>query len=100
MTTKPCTCLRLPLGPGESCDAHQLPPTTYAWCFSHGDLHRFPKDGTPWCTAAWVAFTAATEADAFAAKRAAYGDAQFLDGLPVDKQIEIIETADARREMP
>ncbi|MFD5940272.1 hypothetical protein [Streptomyces griseus] len=85
MTIKPCTCDRKPLGPGESCDAHQLPPTTYAWCFDHGNLHRFPKYGTPWCTAAWVAFTAATETDALTAKRAAYGDAQFLNDLPADK---------------
>ncbi|WP_127468743.1 hypothetical protein [Streptomyces sp. B27] len=70
----------------------------YAWCFSHGVLHTFPAGDIPWCTAVWVAFTAATEAEALASKHAAYGDAQFLDGLPVDKQIEVIETTDARRE--
>lgn len=100
MTTKPCTCSKKPLGPGESCDAHQLPPITYAYCFDHGDLHRFPKDGTPWCTAAWVAFTATNETDTLAAKRAAYGDARFLGDLPAEKQIEVIEIAEARREAP
>lgn len=68
----------------------------YAWCFSHGALHAFPVGHTPWCTAVWVAFTAAHEAEALAAKHAAYGDAQFLHDLPADKQIEVIETADAR----
>lgn len=68
----------------------------YAWCFSHGVLHRFPAGDTPWCTATWVAFTATTKAEALAAKHAAYGDAQFLNDLPADKQIEVIETAEAR----
>ncbi|MFI5649920.1 hypothetical protein ACIA71_01705 [Streptomyces anulatus] len=74
--------------------------TRYAWCFSHGVLHTFPTGTVPWCTATWVAFIAATEADALAAKHAAYGDAQFLGELPIEKQIEVIEIADARREAP
>lgn len=72
----------------------------YARCFSHGTLHTFPVGDTPWCAATWIAFTAATRTDALAAKRAAYGEAQFLDGLPVEKQIEVIETADARADGP
>ncbi|MFJ7525144.1 hypothetical protein ACIQ1S_09475 [Streptomyces griseus] len=72
----------------------------YAWCFSHGVLHTFPVGDLPWCTATWVAFTAATEAEALASKHAAYGDAQFLHELPVDKQIEVIEATDARAGEP
>lgn len=72
--------------------------TRYAWCFSHGVLHTFREGDTPWCTATWIAFTATTRTDALAAKHAAYGDAQFLHDLPVEKQVEVIETADARRE--
>lgn len=70
----------------------------YAWCFSHGALHTFPVDHTPWCTAVWIAFTATNEAEALTSKHAIYGDAQFLDELPVEKRIEVIETTDARRE--
>jgi len=72
----------------------------YAWCFSHGVLHTFREGDTPWCTGLWIAFTATTKAEALASKHAIYGDTQFLDGLPVEKQIEVIETADARRETP
>lgn len=71
--------------------------TIYAWCFSHGMLHHFLVGDTPWCTATWIAFTATTELDAHAAKRAAYGEAEFLHQLPVDQQMEIIETAEARQ---
>ncbi|MFF2731838.1 hypothetical protein ACFVS9_28505 [Streptomyces sp. NPDC058008] len=68
----------------------------FAWCFSHGRLHRFhPED--PWCTATWIAFTATTEEDALAAKHEAYGDAQFLHHLPAVQQLEVIETAGARQ---
>lgn len=69
---------------------------TYAWCFSHGTLHRFLAGATPWCTATWIAFTATAENDALAAKEEAYGDAQFLHDLPSVKQLEVIETAAAR----
>lgn len=71
--------------------------TRYAWCFSHGVLHPFTAGETPWCTATWIAFTATTEPDALAAKRAAYGDAQFLHDLSADQQVEVIEIADARQ---
>ncbi|MEI5032407.1 hypothetical protein RB201_04200 [Streptomyces sp. S1A(2023)] len=56
----------------------------------------FPKTAPPGVQPPWVAFTATTEAGALAAKQAAYGDAEFLHELPADKQIEIIEIADAR----
>ncbi|MER5277748.1 hypothetical protein ABT025_18595 [Streptomyces sp. NPDC002809] len=70
-------------------------PTMFAWCFSHGTLHRFdPRN--PWCTATWIAFTAATEEDALAAKKQAYGDAQFLHHLPAEQQLEVIEATKAR----
>lgn len=70
--------------------------TRYAHCFSHGVLHTFAEGDTPWCTATWIAFTATTRLDALAAKRAAYGEAQFLHELPADKQIEVIEITEAR----
>jgi len=63
----------------------------YAWCFDHGTLHRFHADEKPWCSAAWVSFAAPTEELALDAKHAAYGDAVFLDQLPLDKQLEVIE---------
>lgn len=69
----------------------------FAWCFSHGTMHRFNAGDEPWCTASWVAFTATTIEDANEAKQAAYGDARFLHDLPADKQIEVIEIGDARR---
>jgi hypothetical protein len=65
--------------------------TRYAWCFSHGTMHRFPEGDRPWCTAAWVAFTATTEDNAMAAKQHAYGDARFLHELPATQQLEVIE---------
>lgn len=62
----------------------------------HGRLHRFqPED--PWCTATWIAFTAATEGNALAAKYEAYGDAQFLHQLPTIQQLEVIEASEARQ---
>ena len=67
----------------------------FAWCFSHGTLHRFNPEN-PWCTATWIAFTANTEEDALAAKREAYGDAQFLHHLPAVQQMEVIEATKAR----
>ncbi|WP_371792891.1 hypothetical protein OG285_31620 [Streptomyces sp. NBC_01471] len=63
----------------------------YAWCFDHGTLHRFLAQDDPWCTAAWVPFTAASEDQALIAKQCAYGDARFFNELPGDKQLEVIE---------
>ncbi|KQX27544.1 hypothetical protein ASD97_24910 [Streptomyces sp. Root63] len=72
----------------------------YAWCFSHGATHTFPTGTAPWCTGLWIAFTATTEAETLASKCAHYGEAQYLDELPVEKQIEVIETTDARADGP
>lgn len=69
----------------------------YAWCFSHGTMHRFQPGTEPWCTATWVAFTETTEPGAHAAKQYAYGDARFLDELSIEKQLEVIEIGEARR---
>lgn len=69
----------------------------FAWCFSHGTMHRFPEGDEPWCTARWIAFTATTQEEADAAKQAAYGDARFLHELSSERQLEIIEMGEARR---
>ncbi|CAL9665298.1 hypothetical protein SUDANB126_07208 [Streptomyces sp. enrichment culture] len=69
---------------------------TYAWCFDHGRLHRFPRGEEPWCTAAWVALAATTTEQALRAKQAAYGEARFLDGLSAQAQPEVIELQRAR----
>ncbi|MFJ9378928.1 hypothetical protein [Streptomyces sp. NPDC101455] len=68
-----------------------LSSTTYAWCFDHGTLHHFLAQGEPWCTAAWVPFTATSEEQALEAKQHAYGDARFFNDLPRDKQLEVLE---------
>ncbi|MFD9564401.1 hypothetical protein [Streptomyces sp. NPDC059994] len=68
----------------------------YAWCFSHGRLHRF--DDEPWCTASWARLDGATEGDALTDKAARYGDAQFLDQLPGEQQFDLIHrTAGGRQ---
>ncbi|MCX5137613.1 hypothetical protein OOK06_36710 [Streptomyces sp. NBC_00340] len=69
---------------------------TFAWCFSHGTMHRFQPDTDPWCTANWVAFTATAEDTALKAKTHAYGNARFLHELPVEQQLEVIEIGEAR----
>ena len=71
-------------------------PMTFAWCFSHGTMHRFKTGTEPWCTASWVGFTAPTEEVAQEAKRYAYGDARFLHDLPVERQMEVIQIGAAR----
>ena len=63
----------------------------YAWCFSHGTLHQFARDTEPWCTANWVPFTASTKEVALASKAAAYGDVVFLEDLPYDQKVEVLE---------
>jgi len=70
---------------------------THAWCFSHGRMHTFDADETPWCTASWVAFAVTGELQALEAKQAAYGGARFLNELPVEKQLEVMEIGEARR---
>ncbi len=60
---------------------------TFAWCFSHGRLHRFTN--RPWCTATWVPLTGTTEDDALADKAARFGDAVFIDHLPLEQQAAV-----------
>ncbi len=62
----------------------------WAWCFSHGAVHYFGADQGPWCTATWVWLNGATEAEALADKGARFGDARFLDQLPNEQQLAII----------
>lgn len=69
--------------------------TTYAWCFAHGQLHTFPADTEPWCTAHWVPFAVNSEAAALEAKAFAFGDAVFFDDLPTDLKLEVLEIANA-----
>ncbi|NEA52407.1 hypothetical protein [Streptomyces sp. SID10815] len=75
-----------------------VPRTTYAWCFDHGATHQFRAGDKPWCTARWVAFVVASEADAIAAKEAAYGDARFFDQLPGGKKLEVIDIRETWRD--
>ncbi len=58
---------------------------SFAWCFSHGRMHRFRAE--PWCTATWASLAGTTEAEATADKQARFGDAQFLDDLPLEVQV-------------
>jgi hypothetical protein len=69
----------------------------YAWCFSHGTLHRFQPAAEPWCTASWVHLDAYSEEVALAIKQRAWGDARFLHELAPDKQLAIIGLAEGRR---
>ncbi|MEV0220842.1 hypothetical protein [Streptomyces sp. NPDC050704] len=61
----------------------------YAWCFSHGTLHRFRYRETPWCTAQWVSLDAYSEEAALAVKQRAWGGARFLHELPAEQQLAI-----------
>lgn len=65
----------------------------FAWCFSHGDLHRFA--GTPHCNGTWVAFPhgVGQEGEVLAAKEAAYGTARFLDDLGFTEREAVAEVA-------
>lgn len=63
----------------------------WAWCFSHGRIHRFTPDQDPWCTATWTWLDGATEADALTYKTATYGDSQFLHQLPAEQQLQLIQ---------
>jgi len=68
----------------------------YAWCFSHGTLHRFKPRETPWCTATWVHLDAYSEDTALAIKQRAWGNARFLHELSPDQQVAIIGLAAGR----
>lgn len=66
----------------------------YAWCFSHGRLHTFhpgPDDDGAWCTAEWSRLNGNNAQAALADKQTRYGDAQFLNELPLDVQMAVIE---------
>lgn len=77
-------------------DAAGAHPMRYAWCWSHGALHKFPAGQDPWCTATWVWLDGTVEEDALTDKQARYGDARFLHQLPADQQLAIIQ----RKEQP
>lgn len=62
---------------------------SYAWCFSHGCIHRFV--GEPWCTATWVPLEGETEEQAMSVKEGRYGSARFLHDLPDEQQLATIE---------
>ncbi|ARX81567.1 hypothetical protein SMD44_00965 [Streptomyces alboflavus] len=66
----------------------------YAWCFSHGLLHRFADGPEPWCTATWTWIDGATEDEAQAAKKQRFGNARFLDELPGEQQLELLDISD------
>lgn len=72
-----------------------MPDIWFAWCFSHGRLHTFhPSAGDPlgaWCGALWTRLNGTDEEAAVADKQARYGDAQFIDHLPLDEQLAIHE---------
>jgi hypothetical protein len=64
---------------------------TFAWCFSHGTMHRFHTTDTPWCTADWLWLAGSTETAALADKHQRYGDAQFLHDLTPEQQVAALE---------
>lgn len=68
----------------------------YAWCFSHGGLHRFKPREEPWCSAAWIHLDAYTEETALAIKQGAWGDARLLHELSPEQQAVITGLAAAR----
>lgn len=63
---------------------------TYAWCFSHGTMHTFGVDGA-WCTADWVDLGTSNEASAERIKQDHFGDARFMNDLPIEAQEAVIE---------
>lgn len=64
--------------------------TTYAWCFSHGRMHAFGRDGA-WCTAEWIDLGAGSESEAERKKKDRFGDARFIDELPLEGQVAVME---------
>lgn len=73
-----------------------MPKTAYAWCFSHGLLHAFPADADPWCTGHWVSLSNQSEEAALKKKAAYYGGAAFLEDLPYETKLEVLEIGDTR----
>lgn len=70
-------------------------PIRFAWCWSHGAMHKFPAGQEPWCTAQWTWLDGPDEPAALADKEQRYGDARFLHQLPGDVQLTVI---DARKD--
>lgn len=62
---------------------------SFAWCFSHGRMHRFTAD--PWCTAEWVRLDGTSQVEAEADKVARFGGAVFLHHLPLEQQVKVDE---------
>lgn len=69
--------------------------TVHAWCFSHGRMHTFGSDGA-WCTAHWVDLGASNPVQADQRKRDHFGDARFMDELPLEAQKAVIEQVQER----
>lgn len=67
-----------------------------AWCFSHGRMHTFDGINGAWCTANWVDMGTAYLAVAEDRKRAHFGDARFMDELPLEAQEAVIEQVQER----
>jgi hypothetical protein len=64
--------------------------TIYTWCFSHGTMHTFGVVGA-WCTADWIDLGANSEESARRIKRAHFGDARFINDLPLEGQEAVME---------
>ena len=66
----------------------------YAWCFSHGLLHK-----SDWCEATWVKLHADSEEDALRLKNVLFGEARFVHELPVDMQyiVTMYDLKEAKR---
>ncbi len=60
---------------------------SFAWCLSHGRLHRFTA--TPWCTATWSRLDGNNERDALLSKSQRFGDAVFLHALSLEAQASL-----------
>ena len=67
---------------------------SYAWCFDHGRLHHFTNGA--WCTAAWTPLAGTTKAQAMADKTTRYGDAIYIDQLPLEQQVKLVNERQAR----
>jgi hypothetical protein len=68
----------------------------FAWCFSHGRLHRFAGPDAPWCTAHWAPLSGVTEAEAYRDKVTRFGSVQFIDSLTGEQQLALIDLHSAR----
>lgn len=71
----------------------------FAWCFDHGRPHNFLPDSNPEevCSASWVPLLGDTEEEAMRHKQLVWGDAQFFDQLPLDRQGGLIAITEMRK---